>query len=408
MPERHHRKRAGGYCRDPRRKIQLHPDGRSDGGRLCHAVRRAQAGREGRYRALLAQERVQRVRAVGRGAVYFTEQRTRRRAAAAGACGCGGGARARAAHHGGAAHFARLLREHGGSCRRAQGVRPLRQDAARGRRARRVPEIRPRPRRGIRGRVCGYVGGRFAQDHAHAHAGRASERLRRAAAPLRGGGAGSLPHDQPVLSCDGVRRIRRSNISPSAAPRSPIRSSANLPSVRARLSKRGLSCYEGSKTLVLAVDFGGAGIAPKAAYEALERRGVYAELYDGGMCCSTFRRSRRRGISRAWSARCVPWRAQRRCAAAMPSPPNCRPPGERKFSFLAASAMPYEELPPLQAVGRVCARNAGVTPPCYPVAVAGEQLTAQAAELLASAKHTFGLREGKVAVLNIGGRKGRA
>ena len=81
---------------------------------------------------------------------------------------------------------------------------------------------------------------------------------------------------------------------------------------------------------------------------------------------------------------------------------------ENRESFLAAVAMPYEELPPLQAVGRVCARNAGVTPPCYPVAVAGEQLTAQAAELLASAKHTFGLREGKVAVLNIGGRKGRA
>ena len=51
--------------------------------------------------------------------------------------------------------------------------------------------------------------------------------------------------------------------------------------MRGGLNKRGLSCYEGSKTLVLAVDFGGAGIAPKAAYEVLERRGVYAELYDG-------------------------------------------------------------------------------------------------------------------------------
>ena len=178
--------------------------------------------------------------------------------------------------------------------------------------------------------------------------------------------------------------------------------------VRARLNKRGLSCYEGSKTLVLAVDFGGAGIAPKAAYEALERRGVYAELYDGRYVLFYLSPLTTAGdiarMERAVRAvaRTKALRGSYAAAAELP------PPGERKFSFLAAVAMPYEELPPLQAVGRVCARNAGVTPPCYPVAVAGEQLTAQAAELLASAKHTFGLREGKVAVLNIGGRKGRA
>ena len=42
-----------------------------------------------------------------------------------------------------------------------------------------------------------------------------------------------------------------------------------------------------------------------------------------------------------------------------------------------------------------------------PVAVAGEQLTQQAAEALAAAKHTFGMQEGKVTVVNIG-RKGHA
>lgn len=177
--------------------------------------------------------------------------------------------------------------------------------------------------------------------------------------------------------------------------------------VRARLVKRGLRSYGGSKTLVLAVDFGGAGIAPAAAYAELEKRGVYAELYDSRYVLfylspltapSAIARMERavRAVARS--------RALRGTYTAAEELP---PAGARKFSFLAARSMPYEELPPLQAVGRVCARNAGVSPPCYPVAVAGEQLTQQGAELLAAAKHTFGLREGKVAVVNIGGKKER-
>lgn len=177
--------------------------------------------------------------------------------------------------------------------------------------------------------------------------------------------------------------------------------------VRARLGKRGLLCYEGGKTLSLAVDFGSAGISPQAAYEALERRGVYAELCDARYVLfylsplTTAREIARMERAVRAVARTKALRGSYTAAGELPAP------GERKFSYLAAVGMPGEELPPLQAVGRVCARNAGISPPCYPVAVAGEQLTQQAAEALAAAKHTFGMQEGKVTVVNIG-RKGHA
>jgi arginine/lysine/ornithine decarboxylase len=47
----------------------------------------------------------------------------------------------------------------------------------------------------------------------------------------------------------------------------------------------------------------------------------------------------------------------------------------------------------------MCAENAGVTPPCLPVVVAGEIISVQAAELLATAKNTFGINNGKIKVV---------
>ena len=58
-------------------------------------------------------------------------------------------------------------------------------------------------------------------------------------------------------------------------------------------------------------------------------------------------------------------------------------------------------MPLSEAAGRICARNAGVTPPCFPVVVAGEQITEQAVAALAAAKHTFGT-DGGIEVIRIG------
>lgn len=57
-----------------------------------------------------------------------------------------------------------------------------------------------------------------------------------------------------------------------------------------------------------------------------------------------------------------------------------------------------EYLPLFQAVGRLCAEDAGIFPPSIPVIGRGERVTQEAAARLESARHTFGLKEGKIAV----------
>jgi arginine/lysine/ornithine decarboxylase len=47
----------------------------------------------------------------------------------------------------------------------------------------------------------------------------------------------------------------------------------------------------------------------------------------------------------------------------------------------------------------MCAENAGITPPCLPVVIAGEIISAEAAKLLSSAKQTFGIENGKIKVV---------
>lgn len=53
-----------------------------------------------------------------------------------------------------------------------------------------------------------------------------------------------------------------------------------------------------------------------------------------------------------------------------------------------------ERVPPERAVGRVCAEACGLFPPCVPLVSVGERITAQAAERLMKAEHTFGMENG--------------
>jgi len=50
------------------------------------------------------------------------------------------------------------------------------------------------------------------------------------------------------------------------------------------------------------------------------------------------------------------------------------------------------------SVGRICAEPFGLFPPCLPLFVKGEKITAEKIERLQKATHTFGLKEGKICV----------
>lgn len=57
-----------------------------------------------------------------------------------------------------------------------------------------------------------------------------------------------------------------------------------------------------------------------------------------------------------------------------------------------------EEVDISQAIGRICAENCGLFPPCTPLLFVGEFISAEKIALLQSATHTFGIYENKIKV----------
>lgn len=174
--------------------------------------------------------------------------------------------------------------------------------------------------------------------------------------------------------------------------------------MKMRLKKRGVLFYEGSGTLQFAVDFGGMGISPYLAEEQLEKRRIYAEMNDGRYILFYLSPLTRPGQLARLE------RAVRRIAKMRPLKDTYEPKpesvsGVKKFSYLTALSFRKESVPLSEAAGRVCARNAGAAPPCVPAVVAGELITEQAAELLKRSKHTFGVHDGKIEVIKIGGER---
>ena len=173
--------------------------------------------------------------------------------------------------------------------------------------------------------------------------------------------------------------------------------------VKSKLKKRGISCYQQSKTLVLAVDFASQGILPQTALEALEKRGVFAELADSRYVLFYFSAlTAPAAIARLGRKICSVCRMRSLRTAAEEKTVYVS--GIKKFSYLTATSLQRELVPLEQAIGRVAAKNAGSTPPCYPVVIAGEQITEEAVQALKKARHTFGLEENAIAVVKIGGK----
>ena len=174
--------------------------------------------------------------------------------------------------------------------------------------------------------------------------------------------------------------------------------------MKMRLKKRGVLFYEGGETLQFAVDFGGMGISPYLAEEQLEKRKIYAEMNDGRYILFYFSPlTRPRHLLRL--ERAIRRLAKMRSLKDTYAPKPATAYGVKKFSYLTALTFRKESVPVEECAGRIAARNAGVTPPCIPVVLAGEQITPQAAEALKKSKHVFGVADGKIEVIKIGGEK---
>ncbi len=129
----------------------------------------------------------------------------------------------------------------------------------------------------------------------------------------------------------------------------------------------------------------------------LEKRGIYAEFADGRYIvfylspCTTAKHLSALGAALTWALK-------RKGVRLTYTPRKVMPQTPRTFSYLYALRQPAEYVSLESSIGRMCACNAGLMPPCIPVVAAGEIITEAAVRAL-SGGHTFGLSGGKIKVV---------
>ena len=149
----------------------------------------------------------------------------------------------------------------------------------------------------------------------------------------------------------------------------------------------------------LAVDFKPLNISPALAQQKLEKRGIYAEMNDGRYLLFYLSpMTSARQLNKLGNA-LMGVVSSKKLRDTYREIGGVIPPAPRTYSYLYALGAPSEWVPVKDSIGAMCAENAGVTPPCIPVVVAGEIITPRAVKLLQSGKNTFGLRDGKIKVV---------
>ena len=148
----------------------------------------------------------------------------------------------------------------------------------------------------------------------------------------------------------------------------------------------------------LLIDFKQLGVSPEAVALRLEKKGIYPELTDGRYMLFYLSPMTEAADLNALYKALSAIVANKKLKGTYEEKPSV-PEGERSYSFQYALRKPCEYVPLTDAVGRMCARNAGLTPPCIPRVVTGEIVTPPAGNCLSSAKTTFGITDGKICVV---------
>lgn len=165
-----------------------------------------------------------------------------------------------------------------------------------------------------------------------------------------------------------------------------------------RADMEGVTFYPSEDWAKIAIDFKPLGIDPSIVQHALEKKGIYAEMNDGRYLLFYLSPLVTYGQLSELKSALYAEMARKKNKGTYRQKPSI-PSAERTYSFIYALKQKAEYVPLKEAVGRMCAENAGITPPCLPVVIAGEMVSSQAAELLSSAKNTFGVIDGKIKVV---------
>ena len=159
----------------------------------------------------------------------------------------------------------------------------------------------------------------------------------------------------------------------------------------------GYTFYQNGDWTKLLIDFKPLEVSPHIVKERLEKRGIFPEFEDGRyilfylspQTCEKELKNLKKNLDAIL--------ANKKIQKTYREKPEI-PLGERSYSFLYALKKPSEWIDLDKSVGRMCAKNAGVAPPCIPVVVVGEMITEAAVKAL-SQKNVYGLKNGQICVV---------
>lgn len=156
--------------------------------------------------------------------------------------------------------------------------------------------------------------------------------------------------------------------------------------------------YQSDDWTKLLIDFKPLGISPDKAAALLEKKGVYPEFSDGRYILFYLSPMTEAGDLNTLKKKLTSVLSVRKLKGSYVEKPAF-PVGDRSYSFQYALRKQTEWVELDDAVGRMCAKNAGLYPPCVPVIVTGEMITLAAVKTLSQAKSTFGVQDGKICVV---------
>ncbi len=198
-------------------------------------------------------------------------------------------------------------------------------------------------------------------------------------------------------------------------------------------SLKGFTFYPSNDWCKIAVDFSPLGVSADEVMKTLERENIHAEMCDGryilfyvsplteesafqkliDVLCHSVRGRKPDALCPCGTMRSADSALQEDTEVQARHPEECRKArredlarakrlaeaqaGQRKIPYLQAVSAPWEYVPLDEAEGRICAENAGITPPCTPLVAAGEVFTQEVIALL-KGDNVFGIYDGKVKV----------
>lgn len=160
---------------------------------------------------------------------------------------------------------------------------------------------------------------------------------------------------------------------------------------------KGIKLYPSADYTKIAVDCKPYGMSADEVAAQLEKRNVYCEFSDGRYILFYISPAVTSGDVKGLISALKAVFANKKLAGSY-APRADITPANRTYSFQYALKKPSEWVPLDEAVGKMCAQNTGLTPPCIPVCVTGEIVTEAAVRTLKSGK-TYGLYEGKIKVV---------